>query len=350
MAATARTALVTSLIGVAVVAAARGLWALRVLLALVFLSFVLAAAIRPGVEALRRRGVPRGPAILAHYAVVAAVLTLAAWFAVPRALHQVRAALGDSPSDTLHHAARTTGGLKGAVLRALESALNSIPPPHELFDEALNAASRGLHILLGIAFVLAAAAYWIFERDRAVAFLTVLAPREKRTEVRETWRLVEARLGAYVRAQLLMIAFVSTVLSVAFWQIGLPYWLLIGVFAGVVEIVPVVGPLAAAIVAIGVGLAVSTQAAILAAVAVYGLRILQVYLIGPGVVGHAVSLPPLLVLVNVTAVGILLGPALVPLATPLAAVLASLVDVLLRERDPAELEVPRVFLPQKPPT
>jgi predicted PurR-regulated permease PerM len=343
----ARTAFVVSLIGVLVVVAARGVWALRVVLALLFLSFVFAAAIRPGVEALRRRGVPRVGGITTHYLAAAGVVTLLIWFAVPRALQQVREALGESPTETVHRAARHTGGVKGAILRGLESLLNAIPPPDDLVGPVLNAANRMFHILLGIVFVLACTAYWIFERDRAVAFLSVLVPGDRRSTVRGTWRLVEARLGAYVRAQLFMITFVSTVLSAAFWAIGLPYWFLLGIFAGVVEIIPVVGPFAAAIVSIGVGLTVSTEAAVLAAVAVYGLRLLQDYVIGPRVVGHAVSLPPLLVLVNVTAMGVLLGPALVPLATPLAAVLATLVDVLLRGRDPDEIEVPRTVLPQR---
>jgi predicted PurR-regulated permease PerM len=233
------------------------------------------------------------------------------------------------------------------ILRGLETALQSIPSPDELLDPALGAASRGVHILFGIAFVLACTAYWVFQRDRTVALLTVLAPTDRRSTVRETWALVEARLGVYVRAQLLIMTFVSTVLSLAFWQIGLPYWILLGIFAGVVEIIPMVGPLLAGIVSIGVGLSVSTRAAILAAVAVYGLRLVQDYVIGPRVVGHAVSLPPLLVLVNVSCVGILLGPALVPLATPLAAVLATLVDVLIRDEDPTEMEVPRVVLPSR---
>jgi predicted PurR-regulated permease PerM len=289
--------------------------------------------------------VPRGLGLLLHYVGLAGVLALLSWLVVPRALHQVRSALGENPTDTLHHAARTTHGIKGAILKGLERALDALPPPHELLNPAITATARAFHIFLGIVFVVATASFWVLERDRARRYVLALLPRERRKRARGTWDLVEARLGAYVRAQLLMIAFVSTVLSIAFWQIGLPYWLLIGVFAGVVEIIPVVGPLIAAIVAIGIGLTVSTRAAILAAVAVYGLRLLQDYLIGPRVVGHAVSLPPLLVLVNVSAVGFLVGPALVPLATPLAAVLATLVDVYLRGRDPDDVDVPRVVLP-----
>ena len=56
--------------------------------------------------------------------------------------------------------------------------------------------------------------------------------------MRDTWDLIDAKLGAYVRGQAVLIVLVGTVLSVAFWAIGLPYWLLVGAFAGLVEFDP----------------------------------------------------------------------------------------------------------------
>ena len=87
-------------------------------------------------------------------------------------------------------------------------------------------------VALGIFFVLASAAYWIFERDRAEDLLCSLLPRPKRKRVRDTWELIDAKLGAYVRGQAVLIVLVGTVLSLAFWAIGLPYWILLGAFAG----------------------------------------------------------------------------------------------------------------------
>jgi predicted PurR-regulated permease PerM len=165
--------------------------------------------------------------------------------------------------------------------------------------------------------------------------------------VRDTWHLIDEKLGAFVRGQLLMVTFVSSVLAGAFWAIGLPYWLLLGVFAGLVEMIPVVGPLAAGTLAVGVGLTQSWETAVLAAVAVYGLRLLQDYVINPHVLGHAVGLSPLIVLVTVSIVGLLFGPFYVMLSVPLAAVLATLVDVIVLNRDPAEEPVPAVIFPAR---
>ena len=149
------------------------------------------------------------------------------------------------------------------------------------------------------------------------------------------------------RGQALLIVLVGTVLSTAFALIGLPYWLLVGSFAGLVEMVPVIGPLAAGALAIGVGFTQSWHVGLAAGVVVLLVRLLEDYLILPKVLGEATGLSPLVVLFSVSAVAILFGGFAVLLAVPLAAVVATLVDVVVRGRDPAEEEVPTVLFPAK---
>jgi predicted PurR-regulated permease PerM len=59
--------------------------------------------------------------------------------------------------------------------------------------------------------------------------------------------------------------------------------------------------------------------------------------------GHVTGMSPLLVLVGVSAIGLLFGGFYVLMATPLLAVLVTLVDVIVRDRDPAEEDVPAVL-------
>jgi len=150
-----------------------------------------------------------------------------------------------------------------------------------------------------------------------------------------------------VRGQALLIVLVAAALSTCFRAIGLPYWLLVGVFAGVVEIVPVVGPLAAGMLAIGVGLSVSAHLAVLAGLVVLVVRLLEDYIVIPRVLGHSTGLSPLVVLVSVTTVGLVLGGFAVVLAVPLASILATLLDIVVRSRDPAEMSVPPVLIPAR---
>ena len=68
------------------------------------------------------------------------------------------------------------------------------------------------------------------------------------------------------------------------------------------------------------------------------LRQLEDYVIAPRVMGHAVGLSPLVVLVSVVAIGFLLGAFYVLIAIPIASIAATLVDVVIRGRDPADEE------------
>ena len=233
--------------------------------------------------------------------------------------------------------------MKHDILVALQRRLQHLPSASKLVRPGLQVGVTAFEILVGIFFVFASAAYWIFERDRAVDLVCSLLPRRQRKRVRDTWTLIDLRLGAFVRGQLLLIGLVAVVLSLVFWAIGEPYWILVGSFAGLVEIVPVVGPLAAGALAVGVGLTDSTRLGIEAGIAVLAMRLIEDYLIVPRVLGDAVGLTPLVVLVSVTSVGILFGGFAVILAIPIAAVASTLVDVVVRNRDPSDEEVPTVL-------
>jgi predicted PurR-regulated permease PerM len=340
----ARKALVTTAVAVGVIVLALAVWKLKAVIALLFVAFILSAAMRPGVEWLRERRVPRGVGVLLHYAALLAVFGLLVWLIVPRAIAQVQQVL---EGQTVHEAAAHSQGLEHRFFVALDQRLRDLPSASSLVHPALSITRTALEALAGILFTLAVAAYWIFERERMEEVVLSLVPRRKQKVVRDTWALVDAKLGAYVRGQALMITFVSTVLSAAFFALGLPYWLLLGVFAGLVEMIPVVGPLIAGVAAIGVALTVSWQTAVLTAVAVYGLRLLQDYVINPHVMGRAVGLSPLVVLVTVAVVALLFGPFYVLLSVPLAAVVSTLIDVLVFERNPAKEPVPAVIFSAK---
>jgi predicted PurR-regulated permease PerM len=338
----ARRTFVVTTVALAVVAGALALWHLKVLVALLLLSMIVASAIRPGVEALGRRRVPRGLGVALQYLGLLIVVGLVLWLIVPRAVTQVQHALDE---DRLHRAAMHSSGFEHDLLVALERRLRDLPSGSQLVHPALTIGRTAVEAVVGIFFVFATAAYWIFEKQRAQGLVLRLVPRQHRRVVRETWDLIDAKLGAFIRGQLAMIALVSTVLSLGFWLIDLPYWLLIGVSAGIVEILPVIGPLLAGLTAVAAGLTVDWQHAAMAAGVVAAVRLVQDYVVGPRVLGHAVGLSPLIVLVTVSAVGLLFGGFYVLLSVPLAALLATIFEVWVLDKDPAEQEVPSVLFP-----
>jgi predicted PurR-regulated permease PerM len=341
MGTTARRAAVVTLVVGSIVVLALALWKIKVVIALLFLGFILAAAMRPGVDWLQRRArVPRGFGVLIHYIVLAGVIALFLWLVVPPAIDQVQQAIG---STSIHHEATHSSGIKHTILTGVDRRLRRLPTGAQLLHPALTITKTAFEILVGVFFMFAIAAYWIFERDKTIALVQSIVPSKHRRVTRDTWVLIDQKLGAFVRGELILIVFVAVVVSAGFYAIGLHFWLLIGSFAGVVEIVPVIGPLAAGALAIGVGLTQSWHLALFAGLIVLGVRQLEDYVIVPRVLGHAVGLSPLIVLFSVAAIGILLGGFYVLLAIPIAAVLATLIDVVVRNVDPAEQDVPAVI-------
>ena len=84
---------------------------------------------------------------------------------------------------------------------------------------------------------------------------------------------------------------------------------------------------------------------VLALIVVVAVRLTQDYLVNPRVMGSAVGMSPLVVLFSATAVVFLFGGFSLLLAVPLAAVLVTLVDVVVRDKDPADEETPTVLFP-----
>jgi predicted PurR-regulated permease PerM len=348
MGGTARRAATATLVVLSIVVAALALWKIRIVIALLFLGFVIASAMRPSVEWLNRRArVPRSLGVVVHYLGFLGGLALFLYLVVPVAITQIDHAIGHVPTspNELHRAAVHSHGIRHEILSALDKRLRQLPSGTSLLHPAVTVTKTLFEILVGLVFMLAVGAYWIFERDGAIALVQSMVPRRHRRLTRETWLLIDRKLGAFVRGELLLVLIVAILLSLAFWLDGEPYWLLIGAFAGIVELVPIVGPLAAGVVAIAVGLTAGWMVAIGAGIAVLVLRQLEDYVIAPRVMGHAVGLSPLVVLVSVVGVGYLLGPIYVLLAIPIASIAATLIDVVVRDQDPARENAPAVLFP-----
>jgi predicted PurR-regulated permease PerM len=337
---TARNAFVATAVAVAVVVSALALWKLKVVIALLFSAVTIAAAMRPGVEWLAARRVPRWLGVLLHYLALLGLLALFLSFVVPPLISQVESALSSTKG---HHG----GGVKGQILDALQKRLLHLPSASKLLHPALSVGKTAFEVLIGIFFTFASAAYWLFERDRAVDLVASLIPRPERKKVRDTWYLIDMKLGAFVRGQLLLIMLVATAASLGLWAVGEPYFLLVGIAVGLLEIVPVIGPIAAIVLAAGAGLTTSWHIAVYATALLLAIRLLEDYLVTPRVLGGAVGLSPLVVLVSVSATGILLGAFYVLIAIPIASLLATLIDVIVRDIDPAEVDVPTVLFPAK---
>jgi predicted PurR-regulated permease PerM len=317
---------------IVVVALAFGLWKVRDLIVLLLLALTFAAAMRPGVERFRGWGVPQSLAIAFFFITVLGILAVFIWVAVPPAIHQVGQALAQpGPSAT---EIRHSTGIRHDFLVWLDKTLRDLPSGSKIIHPVATYGGKATHGIVAFIFVLAATWYWIAERDRMIDLLVRVSPEAKRDKARRTLLEIDRRLGHYTRLKFIMIFVVGTVLAAGFYLVGLHYWLLLGGAVSVLEIIPVIGPLAGAILVLAVGLPQSVHVALLGLLVLVAVREFQSYVINPHLMGRSVGLSPMVTLVSVSVVGLIFGPFAVVLAVPVTSAVATLIDVFVLDHDP----------------
>ena len=138
----------------------------------------------------------------------------------------------------------------------------------------------------------------------------------------EFFQDVNSTLAAYIRAQLTACLLVGILCSIGFWLIGFPSPLVLGLLAGMLEFVPLVGPLVVAILVALLALLHSGFGMAFVVLLFLGvLRVVQDYVIYPRIIGHGIHLHPLAVILAILAGAEIAGVAGIFLAIPVIAII-----------------------------
>jgi predicted PurR-regulated permease PerM len=308
-------------------------------LVLIFVAILLASGLEPVVAWLQQKlPLGRGATILLVY--VAFFLTVLALVLVivPAALAQagdVAAGLPaffDRARDWLStlRPAQLARSLT-AIIDEAESLTRAPPPDPEVVVRAgltLAEAAAGVLTLLTLVF------FWMVEHARLQRYVLAFLPADRRAGARDAWNEIESRLGRWVRGSLLLMGTMGLGAGVAYTLLGLPSALLLGVIAGLMEVVPIVGPLLGAIPAVLVAVTISPQMA-LAVVAVYAVvQFVEGNVLVPLVMRNTIGMSPFVVLATV-----LVGAAAGGFAGALLALPAGAAAMVVLERLQAR-EVP----------
>jgi predicted PurR-regulated permease PerM len=156
---------------------------------------------------------------------------------------------------------------------------------------------------------------------RAIALQTLPQGRW-RGRGRELLQDVNATLAVYIRAQLIACLLIGTVCTIGFSLIGVRYALVLGIVSGLLEFIPLAGPLAVALIATLIASSFSMQQALGVVVFLGIMRIVHDYIIYPRIIGHGMPLHPFAVIVAILCGAALAGVPGIFLAIPTVAVLS----------------------------
>lgn len=327
------------------------LFQLRGMLLLFFGAILFASTIRPAVVFLKDHGVPPILSILVIYLGFLASLVAIILILFPSVLASIRDLLDSQTTILL--------ALEGALRRIEFSAATgagislSLPTTEDLqrqlaqfqvsaqqhfdtyFLDGFALASESV-ILFVLAF------YWLTERDRIEAAGLRMLPLRHRERFVSIINEIESTLGAFVRGQTILCVTVGVLAFIALSLVGVRSAVVLAVFAGVAEAIPMIGPIIGALPAVLVALMESPEKAVLVAVAYLVIQQFEANILVPKVMERQVGLSPLVVLLALTSGNLLggIGGALV--AIPIAAALKILVQELIVAPSVEANQFPRV--------
>ena len=195
------------------------------------------------------------------------------------------------------------------------------PLASTLLANTLAVTAGAVGAVFGLLAIVVLAAYIVIDAERLGRGLLALVPREHRAFVAALAEPVLDRIGGYIRGQILSSVCVGAVLAIGLALLGVRYPLLIGALAAVLNIVPFVGSLVAAVLGILSALNESVALAIGTAVLFWASNLLEGKVLVPQLVGRATGLHPLAVMLVLLAGAHLAGLIGALIAVPLSAAL-----------------------------
>ena len=264
--------------------------------------------LNPLVSALERRGVPRVAGAGIVYVLFLCIVALVISLLVPVVTRQVGQVIDHFPDyladgqATIRRLAARFGQepnfrLDAEQVREWLSAGENRQAVTRYLTGLRSVTNSVISGLIIIVLGPVMAFYLLVDLPRLRRGAMALIPPGRRDEIKGLMDRIGQAVGGFFRGQLLVALFVGVASSIGLWAIGLPFWLLVGMVAGIFNLVPLVGPF------IGGGLAViialvsgEPLKAVWAALVLLAVQQIDNHLISPNVMGRTVQLHPVVVM------------------------------------------------------
>jgi predicted PurR-regulated permease PerM len=321
-----------------------GVWfvvEIRSILLLLVLGIIFGAAIEPLVYRFRRSGLSRSQATLLVYLLLFGTIGVAIYFLTPQLIHQVQA-LDKGLPDIFQHLRQQALASDNSfinrtgyqTLTRLQDGYNRIRSSpnvgqNQLFDVATSAAGAAFTAIS----LMIVAFYWMTEKATIKRLLLALFPFSKRTRAHAIWDEIEFRLGGWTRGELTLMAVIGIISGTGYYFLGVQFWLALAILAGLMEVVPFIGPFVGGGAPVLVALADSPQKAIAVLIFVLIYQQVEQAFIVPKIMKNSVGMSPLTVVLTVLVGSVLYGPVGAILAIPVGAAVQVVINNLTRLHD-----------------
>lgn len=315
------------------------------LLVSVLMAILLGTILEGPVQRLEKRSIPRAAAIAICYLGVLATIVALVFIILPVVQDQASEFRETFPTQ-MHElrddwAASSNPLLSGSGVDLLDTGIDFLESPDDTSNVNVTGDTAAAAIpivgsLIGafasLITTLVITFYYLLEKKlvRRVV-LDQLSP-DNQPRVSSLWTNVEDKVGGWLRGQMFLCLIIGTIATVSYGVIGLEFWPLLGLWAGITEIIPIVGPWLGGIPAVLVALTMGPEKALLVAVIILAMQSLENWFLVPRVMRGAVGLTPLTVFVAIVAGTQLMGIVGAILAIPVAAGLQVVLSEYMNQR------------------
>lgn len=296
------------------------IYLIRDLLIILFVAVILMSALSPLVKFFIKLKLPKALGIAITYIVIIGLLLAAIAAILQPLIEESTRLIGTLPSvaGQLFNIANIDKSVFQSELTYLSKNIFSVTLA--VFDN-----------LLAIIFLLVITFYLLLERESLeTRIASLFIGKEER--IKKSIVAIEEKLGSWLRGQLFLSVIVGLLSYIGLFILNIPYALPLSLIAGVLEVVPVIGPIISAIPAIFIAATISPVLAMGVAAMFFVIQQLENHLIVPQVMKRAVGLNPLMVILAIAIGSRLLGFAGALLAVPLAVVVQIIVTEIIKEK------------------
>jgi len=303
------------------------LFQIRDIIFMVFLSVILVAAFLKPVEWLSSRKIPRVLAVLLVYLLAIALIALAIGILVPPLVEQTTALITRLPqivstvNDFFIFAKIPAEDISSVISRQLQGFIGNV----------VSISTAIFSSIFLILTVLVITFYLLLDWQKFITLASSSFSGRQEKKVKSIISKLEIGLGKWVRGQVALSFIVGVLTFIGLELLGVPYALPLALVAGILEIVPIIGPIISAIPAILVGFTVSPFLGLAAAALFLVVQQLENHVIVPMIMSKVIGLQPPIIIISLLIGAKIAGIGGAFLAPPVLIIIKIVVSEFLKE-------------------
>jgi len=264
------------------------LFQIREVILIFFIALLIMTILNPLVTRLSRIKIPRSISIILIYLLIFALFVVAIVGLIPPLVEQTTSFANGLPKYLQNLGLSRL--LSEQIIEQAVSQIGSLP------SYAIRVGLTIFSNVLSVIMVLFFAFYLLLSRDKIDVQLSSIFGESRKEKIGKLLDTLEVRLGGWARGEMILMLFIGLTNFIGLTLLGIPFALPLAILAGLLEIVPNIGPIIAAIPAVVIGLSISPLTGIATVALVFLIQQLENYVLVPKIMEKSVGVSPIITL------------------------------------------------------